>query len=239
MSHIYLHGVRIDNLTMERALSLACERAGEPCWVVTPNALMLDACRKHPAYAELLNRASLSLPDGAGVLLAARHAKSPLRERVAGIDFGEGLMSLAEKEGMRVFLLGGKEGVAARAAERLRERYPRLHVCGCFWGYFEDSAEQSERLRYVLTQSKPDILLVCLGFPRQELWTAENLPYLTHVRVIANLGGTLDVWAGDVQRAPVPVQQLGGEWAWRMLHQPKRLAGLPALARIAFWRERE
>ena len=75
MSHIYLHGVRIDNLTMERALSLACERAGEPCWVVTPNALMLDACRKHPAYAELLNRASLSLPDGAGVLLAARHAK--------------------------------------------------------------------------------------------------------------------------------------------------------------------
>ncbi len=235
MSHIHLCGVRIDNLTLPRALSLALSEAAEPCRVVTPNALMLDACRKDPTCAELLNRASLSLPDGAGILIAAKRAHTPLQGRVAGIDFGEGLLREAANRGLRVFLLGGREGVAARAAENLTARDPRLKICGTYWGYFGEHDEEQERLRFVLSQAKPDILFVCLGFPRQEKWMEENFPYLSGVRVMAALGGSLDVWAGESRRAPQLLQRMGGEWAWRMAHEPRRLAGFPALARTAFF----
>ena len=116
---IELFGVKIDNVTLREAVDLALQEEGVPCWVVTPNAVMLDACRKNKEQAKLLNRARLSLPDGRGVLLLARRQGMPLCERVAGIDFAEALLARASKKGLRVFLLGGAHGVAEAAAERL------------------------------------------------------------------------------------------------------------------------
>jgi len=234
MSKIYLCGVRIDNLSMEEAVRRGLGKKVAPCVAFTPNAVMLDACRREPSLAGLLNRADLSLPDGFGVLAAAARKKHPLRERIAGIDFGEAILEKASKEHLRVFLLGGKEGVAKTASERLSQKYPGLKVCGVHSGYFPKYGEENAAVLRQINEAKAAILFVCFGFPTQERWIDENLPALPHLRLIAGLGGSLDVWAGNVKRAPKPLQKLGLEWAWRMAHEPRRLKNLPAILRSAF-----
>lgn len=232
LARIRLCGVTVHDLTLEEAVETALEERGGPCFVVTPNALMLERCQKSASNAALLNQATLSLPDGAGVLLAAKWQKTPLRARVAGIDFGEALLRRAAEEGLRVFLLGGEEGVAWRASRALRERFPGLSVCGSYWGYFDKTGESDRTACAVIRACRPDLLFVCFGFPAQEQWIRAHLDCLSEVRVIVGLGGSLDVWAGDLRRAPGPVSRLGLEWAWRMLRQPKRLKGLPAILRF-------
>jgi N-acetylglucosaminyldiphosphoundecaprenol N-acetyl-beta-D-mannosaminyltransferase len=197
---------------------------------------MLDACRRDVRLGVMLGRASLSLPDGAGVLHAARRMGTPLRERVAGIDFGEALLCRAEEQGLRVFLLGGREGVAERAAERLCARHPSLRVCGCCWGYFARDGESDRALIGQIRATRPDVLLVCMGFPLQERWIEAHLHLLDGVRVVAGLGGSLDVWSGDLRRAPRFVSRVGLEWAWRMAREPRRLRDLPAVWRMLFGR---
>ena len=232
MSHIYLYGVKMDNVGLDEAVALALAERDAPCWVVTPNALMLDACRRDEEKAELLNRATLSLADGAGTLLAARRQGTPLRERVAGIEFGEAIMERAAREGLRVFLLGGKDGVAQTAAQRLTERYDGLRVCGCYGGYFDKEGEDDRRVCSMIRALRPDILFVCFGFPMQEEWIAKHLEDFNGIRVVAGLGGSLDVWSGKLRRAPRMVSRLGLEWAWRMLREPKRLKNLPVIVRF-------
>lgn len=231
MSQISLYGVKIDNVGLDEAVELALTDRGEPCWVVTPNAVMLDACRKDGQYASLLNLATLSLADGTGVLLAARRKGTPVCERVAGIDFGEAVMARAAREGLRVFLLGGADGVAQKAAQALTERFDGLRVCGSYWGYFEKTGEDDRRVCNIIRATRPDILFVCFGFPLQEEWIARHLDCLDGIRVIAGLGGSLDVWSGNLRRAPRIVSHVGMEWAWRMLREPKRLKQLPVIVR--------
>lgn len=229
MEDVKLYGVKIDNVTMEESVYRSLRDTGEPCVVFTPNALMLERARKDVELTQLLNRASLSLPDGAGVLRAAEKIGTPLRERVAGIDFGTELLARAERAGLRVFLLGGDEGVAERAAENLRKKHPRLCICGTTWGYFNKVGEENTRVISYIRACRPHILFVCMGFPVQERWVIENLHHLANIRAIACLGGSLDVWAGDIARAPAWMSRAGLEWLWRMLRQPKRLANLPEI----------
>jgi len=236
MKQIHIGNVKIDNVSAKEAVDFALQAENSPCFVTTPNAVMLSSCAKSPEQTALLNRATLSLADGMGVKWAARRQGTPICERIAGIDFGEALLERASEDGLRVFLLGGKEGVAARAAERLKTRYPALCVCGCFWGYFGDGKENDERLTSVLRATRPDILFVCMGFPRQEEWIAAHLDRLSDIRVIAGLGGSLDVWSGSVKRAPRVISQMGLEWAWRIVHEPKkRLSQLPVLFRFGLF----
>lgn len=229
MEEIKLYGVKIDNVTKNEAVYRALCHTGEPCVVFTPNALMLERARQDNELANLLNRASLSLPDGAGVLWAAEKMGTPLSERVAGIDFGTEILARAERAGLRVFLLGAGEGVAERAAENLRKKHPRLCICGTTWGYFQKDGEENIRTISYIRACRPDVLFVCMGFPVQEHWVIENLHHLTDIRVIACLGGSFDIWAGDLHRAPVWMSRAGMEWLWRMLCQPKRLAVLPEI----------
>ena len=229
MEDVKLYGVKIDNVTMEESVYRSLRDTGEPCVVFTPNALILERARGDVELAHLLNRASLSLPDGAGVLWAAQKMGMPLRERVAGIDFGSELLLRAERAGLRVFLLGGNEGVAERAAENLRKKHPRLCICGTTWGYFDKNGEENMNVISHIRACRPHILFVCMGFPVQERWVIENLHHLTNIRTIACLGGSLDVWAGDIARAPAWMSRAGLEWFWRMLRQPKRLANLPEI----------
>ena len=239
MESISIFGVRIDSITREEAVDRALSSADGPCTVTTPNALILEACRKNRALGELLCRFTLSLPDGAGVLRAAKQLGKPLPCRIAGIEFGEALLQRAAEDDLRVFFLGGREGVAVRAAARMRTLYPTLSVCGTRHGYGLEQQEASERLLLHLHQCRPDLLFVCLGFPLQEQWIAKHLSALSGIRVIAGLGGSLDVWAGDVARAPHRWQKLGLEWAWRMRKQPQRIKKLPSLLRFALCRKEE
>ena len=230
---IELFGVTFDNLTLREAVECALCSDTRPCFVVTPNAVMMDACRRNEEYARLLRGATLSLADGKGVLLLARRNRTPLCERVSGIDFAEALLARAAHDGLRVFLLGGAYGVAELAAERLRTRFPTLCICGTHHGYFDFGGTEEQRVLDEISQSRPDLLFVCMGFPRQEEWIATHLASLTGVRVAVGLGGSLDVWAGRVKRAPRFLSHIGLEWAWRMVLQPKRLCQLPTLIRVA------
>ncbi len=229
---VELYGVRIDSITPERAVERALDEQERRAFVVTPNAQILSACRKDAKLVSLLNSATLSLPDGAGVLLAAKRCGTPLPSRVAGADFAISLLNEAEKRGLRVFLLGGKAGVAEAARDRLQKSHPHLCICGVHDGYFDFMGEENVRLLEAINRSHTDILFVCLGFPRQEAWISENFSRLPNVRVAAGLGGTLDVLAGKVKRAPASVSRMGLEWFWRMALQPKRLRHLPALIRF-------
>ena len=232
MNNVEICHVRIHNTTLPEAVDYARSGERSPCWVVTPNAVMLDICARESDTARLLSAADLSIPDGAGVLLAAKRQGTPLSCRVAGIEFGEALLARAAEDGLRVFLLGGGEGVAETAADRLSARYPSLCICGTCWGYFQKSGEEDRRVIAHVRACRPDILLVCMGFPMQEEWIRAHLRLLDGVRVVAGLGGSLDVWSGHLRRAPKIVSHMGLEWAWRMLKEPKRLKNLPAIVRF-------
>ena len=234
MKEIELCGVRINNIPLSDAVTYALQKKERPCFTVTPNAVMLDACMRDGRYALLLNTATLSLPDGSGVLLAATRKGTPLCERVAGIEFGEAVLRLAAKRGLRVFLLGGKRQVAKQAAKKLRKRYPNLQICGSYHGYFQKKGRENDLLLRYIRICKPDILFVCFGFPLQEIWCCKNLPWLSSIRLVACLGGSLDVWAEKLKRAPALLSKCGLEWAWRMLREPKRLKNLPALVRFVY-----
>ncbi len=227
-------GVAFDDLDTRGAVERVMRERDSRFLIVTPNALMLERCEREPALRELLNSASLVLPDGAGVLRAARRQGTPFRGRAAGIDFGEALLEAASRNGDRVFLLGGEDGVAQRAAGKLISRYSGLRICGCYWGYFEKSGIENQNVLSFIRACCPDILFVCFGFPIQERWLAENLPFLPSVRVAAGLGGSLDVWAGQKRRAPERWQAMGMEWAWRMMQEPNRLRQIPDLWRFYF-----
>lgn len=232
MSKITVCGIRFDNLDPDEAVRHALREGYGAQTVVTPNALIAEACSRDPEYRRLVNSASIVLPDGEGILSAARRQGTPLRARVAGIDFGERLLSECARRGERVFLLGGRDGVAPAAARNLCRRYPGLCICGCFWGYFDRYGEENRRLLGIINSCRPTVLLVCFGFPIQEQWIRENIGFLPSVRVAAGLGGSLDVWAGRVRRAPAAVRAMRMEWAWRMMREPRRFRNLPALLRF-------
>lgn len=226
-------GVIFDNITLKNAVSKAQDEltnGGDRVMTVfTPNPLISMQCRRDPDFCRIINSASLSLADGRGVVDAAKRLGTPLPERVAGIDFGYEIMKIAAGKHAGVFLLGGKHGIAKKAAKRLENELPGLEVFGAYDGYAEAADEAA--LTSALLMAKPRLLIVCLGSPRQEHWIYEHLPMLREagVRVAAALGGAVDVWAGEVRRAPKLFIRLRLEWLWRCLTQPRRLRCIPQL----------
>ena len=166
----------------------------------------------------------LVLPDGIGVVYAAKLLGRPLQGRVPGIDFAAGLLAKLEESGGRLFLLGAKPGVAEQAAENLKKIHPKLILCGTNDGYFQDSAPVVEKIK----ASNADVVFVCLGAPKQERWMAQYGP-ATGAHLMVGLGGVLDVYAGNVKRAPAAWQKLGLEWLYRLVHQPSRLGRMAKL----------
>lgn len=218
-------GVVFDDMTLAEAAETGAALAGDGFhYVVTPNPELVMLARTDQAYHALLNGADLVLPDGIGIVYAARILGRPLRARVPGIDFACALMKLLERDGKRLFLLGARPGVAEKAAENLRKTYPCLTVCGVHDGYFTDDLPVTEAIR----AADADVVFVCLGAPKQEKWMAEQGP-ATGAHLTVGLGGSLDVFAGTVKRAPVFWQRLGLEWLYRLLRQPSRIGRMAKL----------
>ena len=224
-------GVGFDSLTIDEAVARAKTLMEErrAAYVVTPNPEIVMACRENPEAMQAVQQADLVLPDGIGVIYGARILGTPLKEKLPGIDFIQALMSDMAREGKSVFLLGAKPGVAETAAERLRERYPGLCIVGTQDGYFRDSAPVVE----AVNAARPDLLLVCLGAPKQELWMQRFQEQL-QVGLMAGLGGSLDVFAGNVKRAPKAFQKLGLEWFYRLLKEPRRIGRMMKLPKFLF-----
>lgn len=224
-------GVAFDNVTMSEAVALGCqcmEREGTD-YVVTPNAEIVYACKEKPELKQVLNAASIVLPDGIGVVYASRILKRPVKEKVAGIEFGTAMIAACAEHGWRLFLLGAKPGVAEQAAEKLCQQYPGLIIAGTNDGYFKEDEPVVEKIR----SSQADLVLVCLGAPKQEFWMAKN-GAATGAKMLCGLGGSLDIFAGISQRAPDIWVKLGLEWAYRLVKEPWRIGRQMNLPKFLF-----
>lgn len=219
-------GVRFDNLTQQEAAQRGRQLLEEDKfhYVVTPNPEFLLAAEKDPEFRRVLNAADLVLPDGIGVVYSAKILGTPLKERVPGIEFAEAMLSALNDMGGRLYLLGAKPGVAEEAGRRICARYPALVLCGTHDGYFKDE----QAILPEIAAAKPDLLFVCLGAPKQEKWMARWGQH-TGAKLAIGLGGCLDVFAGNVRRAPEQWQKLGLEWAYRLKKEPKRIGRMAKL----------
>ncbi len=220
-------GISFDNLTLDEATQQGQRLVLEDSFSygVTPNPEFILTARENPAFRTTLNEASLVLADGIGVSYCAKILGRPLKAKVPGIDFATNLLGWMATHEKRLFLLGAKPGIAEQAAENLMKNYPGLIVCGTHDGYFKEDAPVVQAIK----EAKADVLFVCLGAPRQELWMAEH-GASTGVSLAMGLGGVLDVFSGTVERAPVFFQKLGLEWFHRLITQPwrwKRMIKLP------------
>ena len=217
--------LRIPRMTAAEArarIRLAMQSEGRCETVYTPNPQIALGAYRTPALAAILNRANLLLPDGIGLVIASRILGTPLPERITGIDTARYVLETAAQEGLSVALIGAKDGVAERAAERLCHEIPHLHICYTHHGYFSHEGEENERVLEELRAAAPDILFVCFGFPAQERWIDRHAESIPSLRLCMGLGGSLDVFAGNVRRAPKWVCTCGLEWLWRTLHEPRR-----------------
>ncbi len=236
MLKINVLGVHFDNVTLSDAIQQGFQMVGGTGfrYVVTPNPEFIMDAQKNEKFQQVLNGADLVIPDGIGVLYAAKILGTPLQSRVPGIDFASGVLkAMDENGGGRVFLLGAKPGVAQLAGENIAKDYPNLTICGTQDGYFKDSAPVVEQIKL----AQPDLLFVCLGAPKQEYFMAE-LGAETGAKLAIGLGGALDVFAGQVERAPEGWQKCGMEWAYRLKKEPwriKRMARLPLILVKAFF----
>ena len=224
-------GLQFDNVTMDEAAARAEKiLAGEKtCYVVTPNAEIAYETLHDEKLRALINDADLVLPDGAGVVLASKLLKTPLKQKVAGVDFADRLLSVLEKTGGRLFLLGSKPGIAELAAQKMTGKHPKLRICDMNDGYFKDEAPVIEKIN----AAKPDVLFVCLGAPKQEIFMKTHLKEL-HVKLMIGLGGALDSFAGTVKRAPNWMIRCNLEWLYRLIKEPKRFGRMLRLPKYLF-----
>ena len=200
-------GIGFDDITIGQAVSRACDlmKGGGKAYIVTPNPEIVWICRRNESLRAAIKNAELVLPDGIGIILGAKILGTPISGgRVPGVDFAAALFREMAGSGKSVFLLGAKPGVADEAGNRLAGTYPGLVIAGTADGYFTEAGPVIGRIN----AANPDLLLVCLGAPKQELWMAENIDVL-NVPLCAGLGGSLDVFAGRVKRAPVFFQRVG------------------------------
>lgn len=211
--------IAFDNITMEEAVQTAMEHIarGTRCRVVTPNAEFALEAKKTPRFLRILNSSQLVLADGVSVVLASRILGDPMQGRVTGVGFAQALAAALAKEGKSLYLLGAKPGVAEQAAEKLKQEHPGLKIAGTHDGYFKEEGP----VVAAINEARPDALLVCLGAPKQEYFMEEHDGEL-RVPVMAGLGGSMDVLAGNVRRAPVFFQKCGLEWLYRLCKEPKR-----------------
>lgn len=219
-------GIGFDNVTQDEAVdrAMALIAAGGSHYVVTPNAEFVQMARGDSRFRDLLNQADLVLPDGIGVVYASKILGRPLKGRVPGVDFAAALCGRMAREGGRLFLLGAKPGVAELAAAELKQRYPGLQICGTHDGYFQEDGPVVEEIR----TAAADVVFVCLGAPKQEQWMAAH-GAACGAKLLVGLGGSLDVFAGQVKRAPETWQKLGLEWLYRLIKQPSRIGRMAKL----------
>ncbi|MCR5825385.1 MAG: WecB/TagA/CpsF family glycosyltransferase [Oscillospiraceae bacterium] len=223
---IHVLGVGFDNVTMTEALAIgqALLDSEGAHYVVTPNPEIVETCRSDAAAMAAVNGADLVLPDGIGVIYGAKMLKTPLRERVPGIEFGTAMLEYCAHSGKSVFFLGAKPGVAEQAAKNLCQRFPGLTVAGTKDGYFKDDADAAA----AICASGADMALICLGAPKQEKFMAAY-GEATGAKLLLGLGGSLDVFAGVAQRAPDFYVNHNLEWFYRLIKNPSRVGRMMKL----------
>lgn len=224
MDRIKILDIRIDNLSFVQTLQRIREFiiSQQPHQICTVNSEFIMAAQKNQEFARVLNNSALNVPDGYGLLWAAKYIlRQSLRERVTGVDLTWEIAKMAMEKGYSIYFLGGDKNVAKQAVQILRQLYPRLKIAGAESGGVIDLNKPNEILLTRIKKSRPDILLVAFGAPKQELWIARYQPALK-IPVAIGVGGTFDFIIGRAKRAPQGWQKLGLEWLWRLIHEPQR-----------------
>lgn len=186
--------------------------------VVAINPEKLMKAKEDPELKALLNRAEFQIPDGIGVIIASKLQKGTIRSRVTGVDMMDRVVREAARTGHAIFLYGAKPGVADKAAQQLQQTYPDLIVAGTQDGYEPDN----DKVIDIINQAQPAILFVAMGSPKQEQWIEQYRNEL-YPTLYQGVGGSFDVLAGNVKRAPAVFQRFGAEWLYRLVKEPSRL----------------
>lgn len=222
MSRVVILGVPVDPLTRSQAVTRIHDMLNESAFhhVMTPNSEMLVEASKNTPFHQLLNTTDLNIADSAGMVWAARRTGQYLPERVTGVDTVIDLCAGLTSD-HPVFLLGAWGDTAKRAGEVLMNKNSQLKIVGAFAGSPKD--EDADEIVQKINDSGAHLLLVAFGAPKQDIWIEKHRHQLTRVRVAMGIGGTFDFIAGVHTRAPKLFQNLGIEWLWRLLREPKRL----------------
>lgn len=230
-NRIAVLNVMIDVVTMKEAVCRVEQFIvmQKPHLVVTPNAEMIMLANEDNYLAQIINNADLVVPDGAGVVWAAHYNEDVMPERVAGYDLVQNLLSVAATKKYRIYMLGGAPGIVDKAKQVAEKRYLGVTIVGTHHGFFA----KKDELEIVsdIKACHPDILLVALGIPRQEKWLSEYIKQI-NAPVAIGVGGTFDVMAGIVRRAPLWMQNAKLEWLYRLISEPKRAIRMVALPRF-------
>lgn len=237
---INIRGIPFDSVSYNEAVEKCMDFVRHPkcggsaAILHTPNSEIVQLCIDQNKYYEIIGGADIIIPDGVGIILASKILGTPLTKgKVAGVEVADGILKEAAKEGYSVFFYGGKpkneesKAVADIAASKAAEKYPGLKIAGTCDGYIKDEAAIISRIH----DSGADILYVCLGAPKQEVFMFEHKNELG-VKLCCGFGGTLDVMAGTVKRAPKIFIKLGLEWFYRLITQPSRFFRMLALPRF-------
>lgn len=227
-------GVKIDRVTMKEAVERIAEmiRQPKPHLVVTANSEMVMIANRDPLLYEIIERADLVVPDSIGVIWASRILKQPLSERVPGIELMQALLAESAARGWCVFLLGADPGIAEQAARVIAAQYKGINIVGTHHGFFTQAELQSVLDK--IKASRPDILFIALGVPKQEKFAAAHLANLG-VPVALGVGGSFQVLAGKVKRAPYWMRRMGLEWLYRIVRQPARIGRAAVLPQFVVW----
>jgi N-acetylglucosaminyldiphosphoundecaprenol N-acetyl-beta-D-mannosaminyltransferase len=228
-------GVRIDRAGPAESLAHIDDFLQTPgCkQIVTVNPEYVILAGKSDRLKRLLNRTELNVPDGMGIVWASRLLGEPLTSRVTGTDLLPGICGLCAERGIGIFFLGGKPGVAGKAAANLSERFPGLEVAGT--SSRDPDAETDMEIVNQINESGAQVLAVAYGCPKQDFWIERNRDRLTSIRVAIGVGGAFDFISGEVPRAPRALRRAGMEWLFRLWVEPTRARRMMALPRFG-WR---
>lgn len=197
--------------------------------VITANPIMIMSAVNSKDYYKMMKKADLIVPDGAGVVWAANYVGQPVTERVAGFDLMHRLMREGEKRKWKAYLLGTSQEVIEAAADKLQLQYPQVRIVGFRNGFF--GPDQDAEIVEAIRKLAPDLLFVARGAETQEPWIVKNRKQLD-VPLIMGIGGSFDIIAGRLKRAPVLFQRLRLEWFYRLLQEPKRLPRMLVLPKF-------
>jgi len=226
MNKVDICGVKIDNVSFQCVLDkidiFIKEKSG--VYIVTPNVDHIIKLQKDGEFQQVYRDASLVVADGMPLLWAAKFLGTSLKEKISGSDLFPKLCAVAAEKGYKVFLLGGRDGAAQKAADALKRRHSGLKEVGCYCPSFgfENNEAENELIVRMIKQAGPDILFVGLGTPKQEKWIY-RFKNKYQVPVTIGVGASFEFVSGVVKRAPLWIQRLGFEWFWRLAMEPKRL----------------
>jgi N-acetylglucosaminyldiphosphoundecaprenol N-acetyl-beta-D-mannosaminyltransferase len=187
-------------------------------FLVTANPEIIMYANTDQDYFSVVNNADYTIPDGIGVIIASKMIGDPLSERIAGYDLLVELLKVGNEKGWSAYFLGAKKEVVQKAVDNVKTTYPQLKIAGWNDGYFDwNSSNISDEIK----EKKPDLIFVALGFPKQEIWISKNIESFEK-GLFMGVGGSFDVLAGEVKRAPLVWQKMNIEWLYRLIQQPSR-----------------